>query len=558
MKMKKQRLNLILWCVRVIMTMILLMAVSVLFLQGVITPFSENLDELAKMNGPVWGTILVNLMITLMEILFAAYGLFQILIVIESWFYRYTRPTLKRNIPGEKDLAFPSLAIIVPSYKTPFEVIKKTLDSILKQSLLKKNIISIHVIDDSPLDENKTKIKDFCKRHGIQFHERENRQGFKAGAINHVLEKLSEDLVMILDSDHVLEKNVVEKLLLYWLKLSKEDEKLFCLQARTSFDYKFSPFHAVVAFVQAMFYHLTSRARDVRKKVYFSGSTALLSTRYLKQLGGFPTTSVAEDHDLSLKAAFSGLSSRYVEDLGSIGELPLSTPELFKQLNRWCLGILDTGKNHLKNLVVARTSPMNKFDAFMSVYSPLAYVSSLFFVLLVAIAWMLEIDLYRPPLHVNDILLGSIIVIVSYITLGNAMFFASTLWKDHHVEKPLINARFPGKDFLEFLVYFLGIVAILQVNFLGVTWQFFAGKKRVFETSEKGRESSWNKNKTSKFFLKQLLFQSLLLLVLLGILIFGLLNGATLYHPYLPVILLEVLAVILSMVLLFRETLRFV
>ena len=84
------------------------------------------------------------------------------------------------------------------------------------------------ILDDSTKAEYKKLVNEFSKNTGVQVVRRENREGFKAGNLNHFLQgNVDYDYFVVLDSDEILPKDYIQETLKYF----DENEKIGVVQA---------------------------------------------------------------------------------------------------------------------------------------------------------------------------------------------------------------------------------------------------------------------------------------------------------------------------------------
>jgi len=119
----------------------------------------------------------------------------------EHWRRRITPQT--RLPAADKDL--PMVSLHVPAHNEPPEMVKQTLRSLLRLNYPRFEIV---VIDDNTDDESLWRpVEEWCARHRVKFAHLENWPGYKSGALNYALRRMTDEraeLIGVVDSDYQL------------------------------------------------------------------------------------------------------------------------------------------------------------------------------------------------------------------------------------------------------------------------------------------------------------------------------------------------------------------
>src|SRR5262249_20810735 len=151
-----------------------------------------------NVRGPIYivaSTILLGLEVAALAL--SASYLFEIVDVLSR------RP--ERQHQGDPGY-LPKVAIQVPAYNEPIEVVTETLNSL---ATVDYPDLIVQVVDDNTPDEAVWReLEALCHRLGprFQFMHLENWPGYKAGALNEATRRLPDDveLVGVVDSDYVV------------------------------------------------------------------------------------------------------------------------------------------------------------------------------------------------------------------------------------------------------------------------------------------------------------------------------------------------------------------
>lgn len=189
------------------------------------------------------------------------------------------------------------------------------------------------ILDDSNDPRKRAEVDMFVQEYNCDLVRRDNRKGYKAGAINCWLRKYSGcyDYVFILDSDSQASAASID----YCVELARRDPKLAVIQSKTltitSVPNKLTLSavtiqHAYMAVVQAAMKNLGTSP--------FYGHNALLKVEALKALGGLVEES-NEDYKTLARLQNIGFNSIYASNAITYEEIP---PDYFssrKRALRW-------------------------------------------------------------------------------------------------------------------------------------------------------------------------------------------------------------------------------
>jgi len=117
----------------------------------------------------------------------------------EHWRRRIT-PATRLNLP---DSELPMVSLHVPAHNEPSDMVIDTLRSLLRIDYPRYEVI---LIDDNTDDESLWRpVEAWCARHGVKFAHLDNWPGYKSGALNYALRRLTSpeaEVIGIVDSDY--------------------------------------------------------------------------------------------------------------------------------------------------------------------------------------------------------------------------------------------------------------------------------------------------------------------------------------------------------------------
>src|SRR6201997_965835 len=144
-----------------------------------------------------WGTIFVLLLLA------AEFFAFCTLIL---GYFQTLRPLKRRPLPLAGDPAnWPTVDVLVPTYNETLHVVRATVLA-AKAIRYPAEKMRVLLLDDGQREE----FREFAEQVGVEYIIRDDNVHAKAGNINHALQKLSGDFVVIFDSDHVPTRSFLE------------------------------------------------------------------------------------------------------------------------------------------------------------------------------------------------------------------------------------------------------------------------------------------------------------------------------------------------------------
>lgn len=138
------------------------------------------------------------------------YGLYNIGVVLFSWIYRNFVPKPQALLLHET----PPVAIL---YTTCNDFIQKSVESCLH---INYPNYTLYILDDGDDPAIRSKIDAYADENPdwVKVVRRENREGYKAGNLNHALEHhVSEPYFAVVDADEIVPANFLNKLVPYLL-----------------------------------------------------------------------------------------------------------------------------------------------------------------------------------------------------------------------------------------------------------------------------------------------------------------------------------------------------
>ena len=327
----------------------------------------------------------------------------------------------------------------------------------------------IQVLDDST-DETKdiiaTKVAELAATGlNIQHIHRIDRTGYKAGALDDAMDRVQGEFIAIFDADFVPDKDFLIRTMPYF------KEGIGVVQSRWGHLNKtYSLLTELQAFGLNGHFAIEQGGRNASGHfINFNGTAGIWRKTCIEEAGGWEHDTLTEDLDLSYRAQMRGWKFKYLEDVESPAELPITMSALKSQQHRWMKGGAECFIKMWKSLI---TFPGVKFSDRVHGFAHLFNSSVFVFILILSILSLFV-------LHIKD----SFSDLNWFIQFG-AFFIASTLflsfyywhsWRDK--KGPFLNDlfRFIAR-FIQFLTVSMALslsnaVAVIE-GYLGIKSSF--------------------------------------------------------------------------------------
>ncbi len=232
--------------------------------------------------------------------------------------------------------------------------------------------------DDSDNVQVSRAINAFAKKHSdmVRVTRRKNREGFKAGNLNHMLKYSRGEIIVTFDSDFVPPRDFLRRAVPPFVR----DRKLGYLQ--TKWKYMNMEQNMVTSFASAvlMVYHNLLAAINSRAGVplLFGSGQAVRKSMIIK-LGGWQEGSLTEDVEFSLRALRAGYRSVYLSDFTVSSEVPFTFKGFFRQQKKWAYGNARAFLDYKKWILFGKN--LNIIQRISLTFTTVGYLASPFLIL---------------------------------------------------------------------------------------------------------------------------------------------------------------------------------
>ncbi len=333
----------------------------------------------------IWPTIVLGTYLILLALL-SANGMHRLWLL---WAYRLRTPVPEPVEP----VHWPVVTVQLPVFNERYVV--ERLIATCGELDYPRDRLQIQVLDDSTDDTTERAVIGVARLRALgmeaELLHREDRVGFKAGALEAGLESARGDLIAIFDADFIPPADFLRATVPYlrgrvgmvqarWGHLNWADSWLTTAQS-TLLDGHFVVEHT---------------ARHAAGRWFnFNGTAGIWQRRAIVDAGGWQHDTITEDLDLSYRAQLKGWEFLYRVDLVADAELPPDMAAFKTQQSRWAKGSIQTARKLLARIWWAQIPLSVKVEATVHLTANLAY--PLVVLLSLLLPWAIAARIYGAP-----------------------------------------------------------------------------------------------------------------------------------------------------------------
>ncbi|BFI73546.1 glycosyl transferase family 2 [Nanoarchaeota archaeon] len=347
-------------------------------------------------------TYIIKFLIFFYPLLFYIYHLFL---------YNASKSSKGENDTEIKD--YPYLSIIVPIKGEKIEIIKDLIDNISKLRWDKEKLEIIIVSDDSEeyFNEIKRSIKipDNLK---VYLYRREEKLGYKSGALLYGYRKSRGDLILTIDVDSRLPEDSIVKL---YSKMVKNNCDVITLRwigySQNNRSSIAKGLIVLTSFFSKIFFEGKEKAGLLVLPI---GSGTLFKREALDDVGGWDYKLIQDDLEIGTRLIYKN-KKICASDIPIYVEVPDNFFSFYVQQTRWSMGTGEVFRNRLKYIIKSKISFYKKLDLifYLFQYTPILFIfiSSILLVILIP---FINYDplMIHIPLFIIIIILYGIIGII--------------------------------------------------------------------------------------------------------------------------------------------------
>jgi len=403
------------------------------------------------------------------------------------YYKRYKQSHTARLQESKALSTFPKVTIQLPIFNE-LHVVKRLLKSIVALDY-PKELLEIQVLDDSTdetVDISMQEVSKYRKEgYDISYIHREDRQGYKAGALKSATPQASGEFIAIFDADFIPDPSFLKDTLSYF-----SDPKVGVVQTRWE---HLNQDYSLLTRIQALQLNVHFTIEQLGRRLgdlllQFNGTAGIWRKTTIADAGGWEADTLTEDLDLSYRAQLKGWKIVYLEDVVSPAELPAEINGLKSQQFRWMKGGAETAKKVLPSIWSSSLSLRKKLHASAHLLG-----STIFLAVFTIGFFSVPMAMILPPLGINanyfTIFLSGLVSIILIYYVANV----EVAWKEESKIKTLLKFFFLFPIFLALSMglSFHNSLAVIQ-GYLGRKSPFVRTPKYdVLGAGEKMREKKY-------------------------------------------------------------------
>jgi cellulose synthase/poly-beta-1,6-N-acetylglucosamine synthase-like glycosyltransferase len=339
---------------------------------------------------------------------------FAILIVL-SFYGCHRFEMIRKYLKHRRDQAaepapwaqLPRVTIQLPLYNERY-VVERLIEE-ASQMEYPRELLQIQVLDDSTDDTHpftEALVREYrAAGVPIEYLHRNNRAGFKAGALQEGMKTATGELIAIFDADFIPPRDFLARTVHHFT-----DPAVGVVQTRWSYlNRHFNLLTEVEAMLLDGHFVIEHGARFGSGLFFnFNGTAGVLRAKMIEDAGGWQHDTLTEDSDLSYRGQLKGWRFVYVPSVDCPSELPVDTYGFQVQQSRWAKGLTQVAIKLLPRILRSKEPWRVKLEAFCHLTPNISYP-----LMLIMSALMLPVMIVRFYMGVFQMLTVDLPLIVA-------------------------------------------------------------------------------------------------------------------------------------------------
>ena len=302
-----------------------------------------------------------------------------------------------------------------------------------------RELLDIQVLDDST-DETKeitrTCVEEFRdKGFDISYIHRDNRAGYKGGALENGLTYAKGEYIAVFDADFVPQRDILKKTIHFFA-----DKSVGMVQTRWSY---LNRGYSFITKIQAIMldghFVIEHTARNWSGRFFnFNGTAGVWRKEAITSAGGWQNDTLTEDLDLSYRSQLKGWKFIFLKDELSPSEIPVEINGFKSQQHRWAKGSIQTAKKILPSIFKSDLPLKVKVEAFFHLTNNISYLLMLVLSVLIYPSMVARINVGWFRMLVADV------PFLLFATVGISFFYICSQreaykdWKSRIMYLPML------------------------------------------------------------------------------------------------------------------------
>ncbi|MCB0481474.1 MAG: glycosyltransferase [Flavobacteriales bacterium] len=318
----------------------------------------------------------------LIWIILITYGFFLLFIFVYSLVQlslsaSYLRSKRQQRITLKEPENWPLVTIQLPIYNERY-VVERLIRAVAEIDY-PKDKIEVQVLDDSTDDTSDIISKAILhySQDGISIKhiKRENRIGFKAGALKKATESAIGEFIAIFDADFIPEPNFLKKSIPLFTS-----HNIGMVQTKWEhLNPKYNLLTRLQAFGLDAHFTVEQSGRNYSGHfINFNGTAGIWRKTCIIDAGNWQSDTLTEDLDLSYRAQLKGWKFVFDRQNGTPAELPAAINALKTQQYRWNKGAAECAVKNLNQVLQSGLPMSTKIHSFFHLLNSFVFVCILF------------------------------------------------------------------------------------------------------------------------------------------------------------------------------------
>ncbi|HXT61742.1 MAG TPA: glycosyltransferase [Pyrinomonadaceae bacterium] len=392
----------------------------------VVNKTAGNISPLYQLDAFDWTVLIVYFGILTV---LAIYGIYRVKQVSEFWRYSKFPPKPKGHF-AENELPF--VTVQLPLFNEMY-VVERLVKAVTEIDY-PRELLEIQVLDDST-DEtlriaSATVARYAAQGFDIHYIHREDRTGFKAGALENGMKTAKGSLIAIFDADFVPQPDFLRKLVHFFT-----DPTVGCAQMRWAhINGSYNLLTRLQTIMLDGHFVLEQTTRNRSGNFFnFNGTAGILRRETIELSGGWQHDTLTEDTDLSFRAQLMGWRFVYLLDEEAPAEVPVEINAFKAQQRRWAKGVLQVWFKLYRRIWYAPLPLRVKLEMFFRLTGNISYP-------LMIVASFLQFPLllvrYNQGLYQLMVL---DVPLLFFSTVSVVLFYGSAVWYLDRTRKRLLH-----------------------------------------------------------------------------------------------------------------------
>ena len=309
--------------------------------------------------------------------------------------------------PAQRWTTLPRVTIQLPLYNERY-VVERLIEEASRMDY-PRELLQIQVLDDSTDDTHpftEALVREYqAAGVPIEYLHRDNRAGYKAGALQEGMKTATGELIAIFDADFIPPRDFLARTVHHFT-----DPTVGVVQTRWSYlNRHFNLLTEVEAMMLDGHFVIEHGARFGGGLFFnFNGTAGVLRAKMIEDAGGWQHDTLTEDSDLSYRAQLKGWRFVYVPSVDCPSELPVDTYGFQVQQSRWAKGLTQVAIKLLPRILRSKEPWRVKLEAFCHLTPNISYP-----LMLVMSALMLPVMIVRFYMGVFQMLTMDLPLIIA-------------------------------------------------------------------------------------------------------------------------------------------------